>query len=440
MRALLILPAVVYAATLSAGTFRASVVKVDITPSKPQWLLGYPERQSTGVHDHLYHRVVAMDDGMTTFILVSTDICLVSPTLRDEVAAEVERQTGVPRAGFWWTTTHTHSAPEVGSMEMTKGMMPERFKHAYDPEYTEQVKRWLIDGVREAKAKLQPARLAVGTGMASANINRRARDPNGRISLGLNPDGPVDRQVGLIRLTREDGGLLALITNYSMHGTVLGSGNLLISGDGPGIVAEYVEQKLGAPMLFINGAAGDQAPIYSTTPSFAASHITEFNALLGDKILAAFNAVGANWRDVSFRLGEKWIETPVRKGFRWDEGAGTYLRVNSAGESLVRIPVRVLVIGDELVVWAAPLELFSEISMNVRRNSPFPFTFYFGYANGWMGYLATKQAFSQGGYEVSPGASFVTDRAEEDFNQGVITYLRGLSRQTTSSITGRTTK
>ena len=53
--------------SLGAAQFRASVVKIDITPDKPQWLLGYGPRQSTGVHDHLFHRIVAMDDGTTQF-------------------------------------------------------------------------------------------------------------------------------------------------------------------------------------------------------------------------------------------------------------------------------------------------------------------------------------------------------------------------------------
>ena len=43
-----------------------------------------------------------------------------------------------------------------------------------------------------------------------ANINRRAKDVDGRVSIGLNPDGPVDRQFNLIRLNRPDGSLIAL--------------------------------------------------------------------------------------------------------------------------------------------------------------------------------------------------------------------------------------
>ena len=82
--------------------------------------------------------------------------------------------------------------------------------------------------------------------MSIANINRRAKDVDGSSSLGLNPDGPVDRQIGLIRLERSNGSLLALIANYAMHGTVLSGSNLEISGDAPGTVSAYVEQKVVA--------------------------------------------------------------------------------------------------------------------------------------------------------------------------------------------------
>src|ERR1019366_8383025 len=58
-----ILSVLMSSSRLGAAQFRASVVEVDITPVKSQWLLGYGPRQSTGVHDHLFHRIVAMDDG-----------------------------------------------------------------------------------------------------------------------------------------------------------------------------------------------------------------------------------------------------------------------------------------------------------------------------------------------------------------------------------------
>src|SRR5713226_6606958 len=105
-----VLAVVMSSSNAQAGQFRASAVKVDITPDKPQWLLGYDPRQSTGVHDHLFHRVVAMDDGKTQFFLISTDIALYSPSVYDEVTKKLEEETGVRPLQVWWTVTHTHSA------------------------------------------------------------------------------------------------------------------------------------------------------------------------------------------------------------------------------------------------------------------------------------------------------------------------------------------
>src|SRR6058998_1487731 len=78
-------------ASLAGAPFRAAAVKADITPERPQWLLGYSPRKSTGVHDRIYHRVLALDDGRTQFFLVSTDLCLFSPELYDEAAAELAK-------------------------------------------------------------------------------------------------------------------------------------------------------------------------------------------------------------------------------------------------------------------------------------------------------------------------------------------------------------
>jgi hypothetical protein len=223
-----------------------------------------------------------------------------------------------------------------------------------------------------------------------------------------------------------NGSPLALIANYAMHGTVLGGRNLQISGDAPGIVAEYVEQKLGAPMLFINGAAGNVAPIYSGYADFRSGHITQFNVLLGDRILAANLLIARTTADVNLWIGQKVIETPRKPGLGWVDSLKEYLRVTSDGSTVVRILLAFLKINRDVLVWAAPLELFNEIAVNVRNHSPYPFTFYFGYSNGWLGYLTTADAFNEGGYE--PGVSPFTAQAEADFASGVITYLQAISR------------
>jgi len=413
----------VTASNAAAGSLRASVVKIDITPDKSQWLLGYGPRQSAGVHDHLFHRIVAMDDGKTQFFLVSTDLAVVSPSFYDEVARDLQKELGIEPLQVWWTTTHTHSAPEVGPAGLPAVFMGERYKHEPNLEYSAWVKTKLIEGIKEARAKLEPARLGVGWGFAMANINRRGKDVEGPSFLGMNPDGPADRLIGLIRLEKADGKLLALIANYAMHGTVLGAENLQISADAPGVVAEYVEEKLGAPMLYINGAAGNLAPIYSVYPDFKSGHLSQFRVLLGDKILAANREMGPTTSEVELSLGAKIVETPRKEGLGWAPDLADYLRKTSTGAMVVRLPVRFLKINNDVAIWAAPLELFCEIAMDIRNRSPFPYTLYFGYCNGWLGYFPTKAEFAFGGYE--PSTTPFTEQGEEDLTRAVVSYLQG---------------
>ena len=144
-----------------------------------------------------------MEAGAQQFYLVASDLCLFSPGVYDDVARDLERDTGITRAQFWWSVTHSHATPEVGPPGMYKALLG-RSDHEYDREYAALVKDTLIAAVKEARSKLEPARIAVGQGISMANINRRAKDVDGQVSLGLNPEGPADRQIGLIRLERPD--------------------------------------------------------------------------------------------------------------------------------------------------------------------------------------------------------------------------------------------
>jgi hypothetical protein len=410
--------------TLGRAEFRASAVKVDITPKTPQWLMGYQARQSTGVHDPIFHRIAAFDDGSTQLFLIASDLCLFSPSVYDEAAAQLKKELGIEPRQVWWTVTHTHSAPEVGPNGVYDVLLKGRSEHAWDRDYARFVQTALINGIRKAREELKPARIATGVGLARASINRRARDVDGRISLGLNPDGPADRQIGIIRIDAADGSPIGFVANYAMHGTAMSGRFVEISGDAPGIVSSYVEEKLGAPVLYVNGAAGNLAPIYTVQPDPKAAHLGEFRVLLGDRILEAVRALGPGG-EPKLWLGEKWIDTPRRSDLGWTEELPAYAAKSTGGKDLVRIPVRFVRIGDA-VLWGAPIELFCEIAMRVREESPFRHTFYFGYANGWIGYLPTAAAFREGGYE--PRTSVFTEQVEKDFTEGVLAYLHTIPR------------
>lgn len=411
----------------SRAQFRAAVVKVDITPANTKWLVGYGPRQSTGIHDRIYSRIIALDDGLSQFYLVQSDLCVMSPSQYDHTAAMLQTRLRISPLNFWWSLSHTHSAPEVGVPGLPEIFMGERYKHEVDTAYASMLEETLINGIIEARKNLVPARLGVGWGFSQANINRRAIDTNGRASLGMNPDGAVDRRIGLLRIDKKDGSPLALIANYPIHGTVLGDKNLQISGDAPGIVSEYVERKIGAPVLFINGAAGNLAPIYSVYASPGAGHLNQFRVLLGDKILDAHRKITIMSDMVQFSSGSLTVETPRKAGLGWSSDLGKYTSTTKAGMNMVRLPVRFLKINEDVAIWSAPLELFCEISNEVRDRSPFPFTYYFGYTNGWLGYLPTAAAFENGGYEVETVSPY-TPGAAKDLTESVLGYIQGEMR------------
>lgn len=406
--------------------FRAAVVKVEITPETPQMLRGYGPRMSTQVRDALYHRIVALAKDDTKFVLIASDLCSLSPAYCDRVRGTLAADLGLPVENIWWSITHTHSSPYVGSPGVPGVLMPNRFQFRVDAGYTALVERKLAEGVREALAKLEGARLAVGRGYAEANINRRAYDAGGQVRLGMNPAGAVDRRIGLLRLDRADGAPLALLANYAMHPTVLGGASTLVSADAPGAVAAHVEEKAGAPMLYLNGAAGNLAPLYSGRPGIEARVLDHFKVLLGDPILDASRRARPVHEEIDLRVSRIIVETPKRPGLGWSDELKDYLRMEKDGAETLLVPVRFLRLSDDIVLWSAPMELFCEISNAIRDRSPFTHTLYIGYTNGTFGYLPTEQEYQAGGYETA--TSPFTASAAAHLSEAVNRHLREMHR------------
>jgi neutral ceramidase len=176
-------------------------------------------------------------------------------------------------------------------------------------------------------------------------------------------------------------------------------------------------------VLYINGAAGNLAPIYSVYSTPESGHLSQFRVLLGDRILSALAAMGHGTAEVTMEHAERVVETPRRPDLVWPEELAAY--GGSDGRPVVRLPIRFLRINDT-VIWSAPVEMFCEISMDVRSHSPFPHTFYFGYTNGWFGYLPTARAFEEGGYE--PRTSPFSAQAEGDVGEAVTAFIQGFRR------------
>jgi hypothetical protein len=103
--------------------------------------------------------------------------------------------------------------------------------------------------------------------------------------------GPIDPQIGLLRLNREDGSPLAVVYNFACH-PIMNPPSKGSSADYPGFASKVIEDALGggAMAFFIQGCGGDINPIRYKEVSRPAD-AEPLGALLGAGVLAAVRKI-----------------------------------------------------------------------------------------------------------------------------------------------------
>lgn len=195
----------IYVTQLYAGVGRAN-----LTPAIGAWLVGFRGRASgcTAIHDDLYATALVLASGDEKIAIVSCDLIAVHPQVVAEVRELVRSTTGIPARNVMLCCSHTHSGPPGYAAEGSR---------AIDRAYAAYLPFRLAGAVRLANDNLRPARLGHGSGEAAIATNRRQVIGEGRTILGTNPDGPLDREVGLLRIDSAGGDPLATLLNYACH-------------------------------------------------------------------------------------------------------------------------------------------------------------------------------------------------------------------------------
>jgi neutral ceramidase len=213
--------------------------KVDFSPSRPTQQLNKYD------HERVYARAIVLDNGASRAALISLEGSQNEwPSTSKLVAAELN----CPLANIIMSSTHTHSGATAGGA----------------PPASAPPSQAVLDAVRQAKAKMQPARVGFGTGTMYLSVNRDAIDPTTRKwTQYSNQDAPSDKTVSVLTFFKPTGEPIAVYVNYAIHpidGCVLG----FISGDFPGAMSRYVEKAFGDNVIvgFTQGASGDQNPLY----------------------------------------------------------------------------------------------------------------------------------------------------------------------------------
>lgn len=380
-----------------AAVFRAGAARIDITPAKDAALpmSGYAGRIEgfKAIHDPLHLRAIVVDDGTTTAAIVGAELIGLSHEFWQKLTGRLAQETGIAADNILLASVHTHAAPAIGTYN--ERAAPEIA--AKRDEYIRKVEDALVAVVREAKAKLQPAKVGFGTGQAKVNMNRRAMNGEGGWMLGHNPDGVSDKTVAVLRFDTLAGEPFAIFSNYSVHGTVLGQQNLQISSDIPGATARFVEKHYGEKVVspWTSGAAGDQDPLYRTGTDFR--NVTALGAILGQEVVRVAESIQTSPQG-RIRALQRVVSCPGKRTVQMPARDGTGHKF----EDTDPVPIRLsLLMINDIALAGVSGEVLTNISLRLKKESPFTRTIMVTHCNGSSGYLPDDAAYDQVSYEIT---------------------------------------
>jgi hypothetical protein len=264
--------------------------------------------------------------------------------------------------------------------------------------------------VGAALRDLRPARLSVGHGRAGFAVNRREPTANG-IRLGVNPEGPVDHDVPVIRVSGDDDTTRAIVFGYACHNTTLGGDFFEIDGDYAGVAQRAVERDHpGSTALFLMLCGGDQNPNPRGTLDLAKQHGEELAAsvkgvLAGGALKPIRSSILTAQQMTSLEFAPHTREDFVRQlesGNRFEQRrARLMLEAYDRGEPIrdLEFPVQAARLGSEVTFLALGGEVVVDYVLRAKREHPAAGLIVVGYCHEVACYIPSKRVLEEGGYE-----------------------------------------
>lgn len=362
--------------------------QINITPDKPTLMAGYSERKTpfTGVHDSVYASALFFTSEKTKALFISADVEGFSSKFIDVTKQMISSKTGIPLEDILIAAVHNHGGPATGTYRN------ETPQTGYD--YPAILKEKLTTLAVNATKNPVPFQMGIGKGFCNLNINRRAEYADSTIWLGRNPDGPCDHELDVVKFEDLDNKTIGVLVNWPCHGTASGGENYLITGDWPGGAARYIKHQIGKDVVVAvtAGASADINPLYGPTKEFYEIDAVGFH--VGMEAWKTLNQTGT-YPVKTLQATNTTISFPGKKSGKGHLPQTTY---ESAPDREIRLSI--LKVGD-LVLAGISGELFTEIGMEVKKQSPYSNTLIVTHCNGSSGYICTDKSFLEGGYETN---------------------------------------
>ena len=393
------------------GEFQAGVASKVISPPGPIWMAGYAARTRPSdevLHD-LHAKVLALrDERGERLVIVTADLIALPRDLCNAVAERAKKKHGLERRQVLFNASHTHAGPVVWrNLDfLLEGGPAEREKVV---RYRDRLADDLTELIDKALSDLRPATLAVGHGRVGFAVNRRQRTDKG-FRLGVNPAGPVDHDVPVLRIASPDGKVRAVLFGYACHNTTQGGDNYRINGDYAGFAQAEIEKAMpGTTAMFMILCGGNQNPGPRGTTQIAQKYGQalggEVKRVLDGELKTIRPAIRTAFGEVELEFSQPtraWLEEEAKSTNRFRKRrAEAVLAAMDAGKPMrhLAVPVQAASLGERLAIVAMGGEVVVEYALRLKRAFPGMDLVVAGYSNDVPAYIPSKRMLSEGGYE-----------------------------------------
>ena len=423
------------------ATLLAGYGRMCINPNEPAGMAGYGDeetRKSGAVLDDIYATCIALQDGDTTLLVYTIDVCGLSDTHMEAIRAAVTAYTGIPGENIYLGATHTHSAPSMDGNEEWKTQL-----HA----------ACSIAG-KTAIADLAPAKMGATTAtLENLNFVRHYLMNDGTYygsNFGSTASGfkahaleYPDRQMVLVKLDREEKQDI-LMVNWQAHpaSAAREADYTGISADFVGALRAKVEAQTGMQVAYYTGAAGNTNKDSLIESEKHGLGYVAYGEKIADYVIANLEnltpventgirstrlscpvEIDHSWDPLIEQANEVYHVWKTVSKAEADALGKTYGFTSCYQARMIRIrynrgatenrELRAFRVGP-VAFTSGTYEMFSDHAVYVKENSPFDITFVI---TGCANYIGNKAAFEYRSYETDTGlyASGTGEKLAEEY-------------------------
>jgi hypothetical protein len=352
-------------------------------------------------------QAIVISDGKTRVCMGSCDVTTLNRRILDEIGHEVDSIYGIPFNNIMFGATHNHSVSHINNSAIKKAIM---------------------EAIGQANEKLNNAGdmdcyFALGDATIGQNSRLIMEDSSilwvpTLYKYGYyRPTGPYDPQLPVLAFKDQQGKLDAILFNHSTH-NIDAPTNRVLSPGFYGTASQEIEKELGGTVVFLPGAFGsthvfDDCPnserVFRITDginkAYAKTEKRDINRLISVKKEFEFTIRTFN-EEEQHKAVSDYCNRWLKESIFWHMDPEPVIQSFKNGRSDIaalqgktqKSWIQVILVGDIAFV-GVPGELFGELGMEIKRRSPFRYTYVVGIANDYIGYVPDDEAFDLGGYQ-----------------------------------------